>query len=107
MSGNNTLQKYIGRVSGNGQEEGAGSDAEGAEDLGAFGLLRGVRDRAEMLELKRKTGNIRAIAYSWIHRIDFDPVIGITLYYGTETIRIKGRNLNAVARQQVSLLGGI
>jgi hypothetical protein len=106
MSGNNTLQKYATRF-GDGAEQGKESDAEGTEDLGAFGFLRGTSDRAEMLELRKKTGNIRAIGYGWIQKVDFDPSAGLTLYAGDETIRIKGRNLNAVARQQTSLLGGI
>jgi hypothetical protein len=106
MSGNNTLQKYATRF-GDGAEQGKESDADGTEDLGAFGFLRGTSDRAEMLELRKKTGNIRAIGYGWIQKVDFDPSAGLTLYAGDETIRIKGRNLNAVARQQTSLLGGI
>jgi hypothetical protein len=107
MSGSTTLQKYTSRLSDSGGEPAATSDAEGAEDLGVFGLLRGTRDRAEMLELRKKTGNIRAIGYGWIHKVDFDPSGGITLHAGDETIKIKGRNLNVVARQQISLLGGI
>jgi hypothetical protein len=106
MSGNNTLQKYAKRF-GDGPEQGTEADAEGTEDLGAFGLLRGRTDRAEMLELRKKTGNIRAIGYGWIQKVDFDPSAGITLHAGEEKIRIKGRNLNVVARQQTSLLGGI
>ena len=85
----------------------ATSDAEGTENLGAFGFLRGSRDRAEMLELRQKTGNIRAIGYGWIEKVDFDPSAGITLFVGSETIRIRGRNLNVLASQQVSLLGAI
>jgi hypothetical protein len=107
MSGNNTLQKYADRF-GEIAETGAGSDAEGTENLGAFSLLRGVRDRAEMLELRRKGGDIRAVGYGWIEKVDFDPSAGITLYIGAgQTIKIKGRNLNTVTRQQISLLGGI
>jgi hypothetical protein len=106
MSGNSTMQKYATRF-GEGPEAAGTSDAEGTEDLGAFGLLRGRSDRAEMLELRKKTGNIRAIGYSWIQKVDFDPSGGITLHAGEEKIRIKGRNLNLVARQQTSLLGGI
>lgn len=67
----------------------------------------GSRDRAEMLELRQKTGNIRAIGYGWIEKVDFDPSAGITLFVGSETIRIRGRNLNVLASQQVSLLGAI
>ncbi|HEY1685913.1 MAG TPA: hypothetical protein VGG19_14205 [Tepidisphaeraceae bacterium] len=106
MSGNTTLQKYANRF-GEGIESAGESDAEGTENLGAFGFLRGSRDRAEMLELRKKTGNLRAIGFGWIQKIDFDPSSGITLYVVDETIKIKGRNLNAIARQQISLLGGI
>ena len=108
MSANPTLtnQKYSTRF-GDRPESSAGADDEGAEDFGAFGLLRGRTDRSEMLELRKKTGNIRAIGYGWIHKVDFDASDGITLYAGGEKIRVKGRNLNALARQQTTLLGGI
>jgi hypothetical protein len=106
MSGNGTMQKYATRFSED-PDAGGSSDVQGTEDMGTYGLLRGRTDRAEMLELRKKTGNIRAIAYGWIQKIDFDPSDGLTLHAGDETVRIKGRNLNAVARQQISLLGGI
>jgi hypothetical protein len=106
MNASTQFQNYASRF-GEAAEASAPSDAEGTENLGAFGFLRGSRDRAEMLELRKKTGNIRAVAYGWIQKIDFDPSAGLTLYAGEETIRIKGRNLNAIARQQISLLGGI
>jgi hypothetical protein len=106
MSGNNSSQKYASRF-GDAAELANVSDDQGTEDLGAFGFLRGTSDRAEMLELRKKTGDIRAIGYGWIEKVDFDPSAGITLYAGDEKIRIKGRNLNAIAHQQVSLLGGI
>jgi len=100
------MARYAERF-GDGAESSAVTDAEGTENLGAYGLLRGLRDRAEMLELRKKTGNIRAVGFSWIQKVDFDPSVGITLYAGDEKILIKGRNLNAVAGQQMSLLGGI
>ncbi len=34
-----------------------------ADDLGSFGWLRGIRDRAIMLELRQKNGNVVAIGY--------------------------------------------
>jgi hypothetical protein len=106
MSDNSTMQKYATRF-GEGPETAGTSNAEGTEDLGAFGFLRGTTDRAAMLELRKKTGNIRAVGYGWIQKVDYDPSGGITLHAGDEKIRIKGRNLNLVARQQASLLGGI
>jgi hypothetical protein len=106
MNANTNLQKYVDRFN-DGTESGAGSDAE--ENLGAFGLLRGTRDRADFLELKKKSGDIRAVGYGWIENVDFDPSPAcITLHFNAgRTVKIKGRNLNAVTRQQLSLLGGI
>jgi hypothetical protein len=106
MSGNNTLQKYTSRF-GDAVEASNALDDLDTDDLGAFGFLRGTSDRAEMLELRKKTGDIRAIGYGWIEKIDFDPSAGITVYAGEEIIRIKGRNLNAVAGRPISMLGGI
>jgi hypothetical protein len=106
MNVNPAPSKYATRFS----DEAAGSavsDAEGTENLGAFGCLRGSRDRSEMLELRKKTGNIRAIGYGWIEKVDYDPSTGITLFVSGGTIRIQGRNLNAIVSQQISLLGGI
>lgn len=104
MNANSSPQKFASRF-GESADPAPVHDAE-CDDLGAFGFLRGTSDRAEMLELRKKTGNIRAIQYGWISKIDFDPSAGLTLYAGTETIRIKGRNLNRLDRQ-TSLLGGI
>jgi hypothetical protein len=106
MNANTSVHKYIDRFGDN-----PGStptlDAEDLEDRGAYGFLRGVRDKSQMLELRKKSGNIRAIGYGWIEKVDFDPSSGLTLYCGAETIRIKGRNLNGVGGHPISLLGGI
>jgi hypothetical protein len=80
----------------------------GLEDnLGAFGWLRGVRDRAVMLELRRKDGSAVALGYSWLERVDFDPSAGITLKFAGQTVKIAGRNLNAEQRPNVRLLDGL
>jgi hypothetical protein len=107
MSDNSTIQKYASRVREFDADSAVASNPEGAEDFGSFGFLRGTRDRAVMLELRKRTGTIRAIGYSWIQTVDFDPSDGITLYCGDACIQIKGRNLNAVASQQLSLVGAI
>lgn len=69
--------------------------AEQASEAGCCGILRGARDRAVMLELRSKTGSVRAIPYAWIERIDFDPSEGITIRVAGSSIRINGRNLAA------------
>src|SRR5581483_10396872 len=80
---------------------------ETPDDLGAFGWLRGVRDRAVMLELRRKDGSAVAFAYTWLERAEFDPSQGITLKFGMEKVKIAGRNLNAEAKPNVRLFAGI
>jgi hypothetical protein len=102
------LSKCLGRKDED-DSEGIAADSgpDGTEDLGAFGWMRGQRDRAMMLELRKKTGEILAIGYGWIERMEFDPSKGITLYCGRQTIHIKGRNLNAEARPRVRLYQGL
>ena len=102
----NVLQKYTGR-SGAAGEAAEVSDADGTEDLGAFGWLRGPRDRSIMLELRKRDGNIMAIGYGFIDKIALDPSEGISLHCGELTIHIRGRNLNAEVRPQVRLFQGL
>lgn len=85
----------------------AADDADTLQDLGAFGWLRGVRDRAVMLELRQKDGGVSAFAYAWLERADFDPSEGISLKFGAEKIKITGRNLNGEARPNIRLFDGI
>ncbi len=98
------LQKFASRTS-----EGAepSPEAEQLDDLGAFGWLRGVRDRAVMLELRKKDGNILAVGYAWLDKAEFNPSLGITLSLGGQKITIRGRNLNAESRPNVRLFQGI
>lgn len=67
----------------------------------------GVRDRAVMLELRRKDGNILAVGYAWLDKAEFDPSVGIVLSLGGQKITIRGRNLNAEIRPEVRLFQGI
>jgi len=83
------------------------TEAETTEDFGCFGWLRGVRERAVMLELRKKDGSILAIAYAYIERIEFDPTNGIAIHANGRTIRIKGRHLNGEARPTVRLFEGL
>lgn len=82
-------------------------DTEAFDNLGAFGFLRGAKERATMVELRRKDGTIRAIPYGWLEGADFDPSDGITLRVGGQSIRIKGRNLNIECRPEVRLFSAI
>ena len=98
------IEKYAKRSPGGDSRP---DDADGAEDLGCFGWLRGVRDRAIMLELRKKDGSVIAVGYAWMERAEFDPSEGITLHVSNRTVRIKGARLNAEARDAVRLFDGI
>lgn len=76
-------------------------------DMGCFGWLRGVRDRALMLELRKKDGHILAVGYAWIERVEFEPDTGITIYLPGRKILIKGSGLNTEARPTIRLFDGI
>lgn len=76
------------------------------DDLGSFGLLRNVRDRAIMLELRKKDGSVNALGYAWLEHITYDPGT-ITLHFTNKTVKITGRNLNSEARPHVRLLDGL
>lgn len=107
MSDSAVLQRYVtGRDSRMGMAS-EHAEADACDDLGAFGWLRGIRDRAVMLELRRKDGSIVAIGYGWLERVAFDPSEGITLSAAGQKIRIKGRNLNTEVRPSVRLFEGI
>lgn len=82
-------------------------ESEQLEDLGVFGWLRGVRDRAVMLELRRKDGNILAVGYAWLDKAEFNPSQGIILSLGGQKITIRGRHLNTEIRPNVRLFQGI
>jgi hypothetical protein len=108
MSDDRILQKYSGRISPNDAYAVAmPSEPDGTEDLGAFGWQRGQRDRSVMLELRKRNGDIMAIGYGWIERVEFDRNEGIKLQVCGKTIKIKGKNLNTEARPQVRLFQGI
>lgn len=99
------LQKYTrqdGELSGSNVV-----DLELVDDLGPFGWQRGLRDRCLMLELRRKSGNVLLLGYAWLHRIEFDPSEGITLWFGGQRVMLRGRNLGAELRPNVSLLDGL
>ncbi|HEX4054701.1 MAG TPA: hypothetical protein VHX86_10590 [Tepidisphaeraceae bacterium] len=103
------IRKYLSRNGGGPPTDpDPESDSDGTEDVGgAFGWVRGVRDRAISLELRKKDGTILAINYSWIERFEFEPSEGITLYAGGKKLTIKGRNLNAETRPLIRLFSGL
>jgi hypothetical protein len=57
------LEEYASKRNHNGSP--ASAEIEAADDFGAFGWLRGVQDRAIMLEIRHKDGRVTAKGYSW------------------------------------------
>jgi hypothetical protein len=104
MSGNKLLEKFTDRVALSDEPE---AFADDVDDLGAFGFLRGLHERSQMISLRRKSGEILAVGYSYIDRMSFDPSEGIALFCGARQIIIKGKNLNKEVRPLVSLFFGL
>lgn len=105
MSDSPTLDRYL--ATNETQATSGGEQERGPEDIGTFGWLRGIRDRAVMLELRRKDGSIRAVGYAWLEQVDLDPSGTITLSVAGQKIRLKGRNLNVEVRPAVRLFEGL
>ncbi|WP_169979786.1 hypothetical protein [Tautonia rosea] len=82
--------------------EATGRDQEettGEQDCGSFGWYRGIRDRAETLDLRFRNGNRRAFPVATISDYTYDPSrgIGLKIVQGDGTIvrvTITGLNLN-------------
>lgn len=100
------IERYTQRLAATRGEDATG-DGDLAMDLGSFGWLRGIRDRALMLELRKKSGHVMAIGYGWIERVEYEPERGITLHLPGREIRILGSRLNHEIRAAVRLLDGI
>lgn len=83
------------------------TDTYAPDDFGSFGFLRGVRDRAIMLEIRHKDGRITANSYAWLESAEFDPSEGITLNFSGKFVKLIGRNLNSEFRPNVRLFAGI
>lgn len=102
------LDRFMHRTQPDSVNENNASDETEIEDFGTFGFLRGSRERAAMLELRRKDGNILAVPYGWLEKIEFNPSEGITLYVAGNKVRITGRNLNCEGtRPKIKLFEGI
>ncbi|QOV92092.1 hypothetical protein [Humisphaera borealis] len=83
------------------------TDHDGVDDLGDYGWLRGVRERAVCLELRKKSGQILAINYSFIDQMEYDPDKGITLHAAGRKITIRGSGLNAESARGTRLFEGL
>lgn len=87
MTAEQMLQRHVRR-------EGDVEEGSDVEDLGSYGLLRGVRDRCSAIEFRKRDGTILAVPYPLIEQFLFSPDDGITLRAAGREIRIRGRHLN-------------
>jgi hypothetical protein len=69
------------------------ADSEQEVNAGAFGFLRGARERALMLEFRLKDGNSKAYSYALLDRATFDASDGIRLRFSSEEVRVTGQAL--------------
>jgi hypothetical protein len=103
MKDSDILTLFASRVAAaqdNSKEEAAAIE----DDLGPFGCLRGVRERAVMLQLRLRAGGVVALGYAWMQSVEFDASKGITLRFAGKTVTVRGRNLNAETRPNVRLV---
>ncbi len=106
MSGDELLSTFATKVDTSRTKPGE-AQPEGIENCGAFQWLRG-HDRALMLALQFRNGNIIALGYAWLEEVRFMPSDGITLIFnGQKQVTITGRNLNAEVRPHIRLIDGL
>lgn len=81
--------------------------AEQASEAGCIGWRDESGERAEVIELRTKSGAVAALLYSWIDFAEFDPSAGITIHARGSKVAIRGRNLNREAESRTGLFRGI
>lgn len=96
------LDRFMHRMHPHGANENVAPEETEIEDFGVFGFLRGSKERAPMLELRKRDGRILAVAYGTFE-LEFNPSEGITLNFVDKKVHIKGRNLNAEAKPNIRL----
>lgn len=106
MTDNSVLKKYTNSTTATADAT-KSAEGEALDDLGSFGWLRGIRDRAIMLEIRHKDGRISAFGYAWLDEATFDPSEGITLRFSGKKVRFVGRNLNGESKPNIRLFVGI
>lgn len=100
----NVLQQFTGRPAND--RENLEESATLTDDYGAFALLRGVRDFARFLQIRKKDGDSIAIGYAWLERVETSPDC-ITLCFTGQKVKIIGRNLDAEIRPNVRLIDAV
>ena len=74
------------------------SDGEGGElSCAAFGYLRGIRERADALELRFQNGNSMWFPYTWLGNWQYNPSDGLLIKFSGDLIYlilVRGSNLD-------------
>jgi len=104
--------KRLAQLRGDGTDAGTGDDGpellEAEEVVEAFSTLSADRAHKLMLELRFKTGNAKALAYSYLVSADFDPSSGIALDFSAYVVRLAGRHLapvfSGIVAQRVAVI---
>ena len=82
-------------------------EPDAVDDLGAFGMLRGSRDRSLMLDFRLKGGNSETFPYAALDRIRVDPSEGIVLEFNGVVVTLKGWHLARATEGRPSLAEGL
>jgi hypothetical protein len=90
------LQKNVHFAGGHTEALRKETEAEEAS-AGAFGYLRGIKDRASAVEFRFKSGNTMWFPYSLMGACRYDPSAGVLLKFSADLIYvvlIRGSNLD-------------
>ena len=68
------------------------------EDYRAYALDRQARPSNAMLDFWLSNGNQKAIAYTHLYDVDFDPSTGLVLTFSEHVVVVAGRNLDELYR---------
>ena len=85
------------------------SEGDGEGACGAFGYLRGTRDKAMAVAFRFADGNSETLPYSHLAGWRFDPSVGLLLRYAADVVTlvlVRGSNLDVPAAAGVDLLAG-
>jgi hypothetical protein len=72
-------------------------DEDGEGSCSAFGYLRGIRERADAIEIRFQNGNSTWFPYSWLGEWKFNPSDGLLLKFSGDlvyVVLIRGSNLD-------------
>jgi hypothetical protein len=73
------------------------------ESCPAFGFLRGLRDRALMIEFRLRGGNSETYPYGWLASVRYNPSVGLLLKFTGDLVTlvlIRGSNLDAIVKDR-------